>query len=451
MTIAASKKNANGVYSVVSSVNDYSTPISGGRAWVSLMAPGENIDVDTIQGRINLSGGATSFAAPMVTATVALLQQFAEQQHAAGGIGANFSTIDFRHHEVMKAVLMNSADKLIDNHTITAGGQLVPQGGLLGMTRTALDKNGHNWLQSTAYDDDVNTGSGLVALDPQMGAGELNARRAFTQLNAGEYHSFQVSNEPEVPVIGWDYGQTRPLGTGSSNIYKFNQNLVGGSFVSITLAFDRTVQFATGGAGGVFHSGDTFTPSANAIDPGEDQLSDLDLYLLPKGATNINQAVAASTAFGTVDHFFYQIPFAQSGEYEFWVNEFNNNTDPEKYAVAWWADGTGRLTSGVGDLNRDDHVDASDINSMLSALTDASAYALANGLTADQLALLGDVNGDGTFTNADIQSLLDLLKSGGGSTSPVPEPAAWLLMIFAMPAAMLLRGEKVRKWAAGVA
>jgi hypothetical protein len=88
---------------------------------------------------------------------------------------------------------------------------------------------------------------------------------------------------------------------------------------------------------------------------------------------------------------------------------------------------------------------------MLSALTNESAYALASGLTVDQLALLGDANGDGAFTNADIQSLLDLLKSGGGSTSPVPEPAAGLLMIFAMPAAMLLRGEKARNWADWVA
>ncbi len=99
----------------------------------------------------------------------------------------------------MKAVLMNSADKLIDNHTIIAGGgQVVPQGGLLGMDRTMTDQNGHDWRQSPANDDDFQTQNGQVAL------------ASAQQLNAGEYHSFQRSNLPEVPVIGWDYGQTLP-------------------------------------------------------------------------------------------------------------------------------------------------------------------------------------------------------------------------------------------------
>jgi len=45
-----------------------------------------------------------------------------------------------RRHEVMKAVLMNSADKLEDNG----------DGNLLGMTRTVLDSNGNDWLASEA-------------------------------------------------------------------------------------------------------------------------------------------------------------------------------------------------------------------------------------------------------------------------------------------------------------
>jgi hypothetical protein len=436
MTIASSKKDANGDYSVVSSRNDYSGTISGDRTWISLMAPGENIDVDNPapDGRENRPLGGTSEAAAMVTATVALLQQHAEQQHAAGGIGANFSTTDYRHPEVMKAVLMNSANKLIDNHMIPAGGNLVPQGGLLGMTRTVVDQNGNNWLQSTAYNNPSQP------LDPQMGTGELDAHRAYTQLNAGEFHSFQVSNEPEVPVMGWDYGTTRPAlpnGDHPPNIYRFNQALVAGSFVSITLAFDRTVTFANDqNSNGKFDFGDTFNASTDMDHPGEDQLSDLDLYLLPKGATSKGQAVASSEAFGTVDHIFFQIPFDMGGQYEFWVSQFNANIDPEHYAVAWWADGTGTLTSGAGDINRDDHIDAKDINAMIQALTNESAYAQADGLTADQLALIGDVNGDGQFTNADIQSLIALLESGGGSTS-VPEPAS--LVLLAIGGVALLR------------
>ncbi len=49
MTIAESAKdNATGKYSVVAQKNVYSGSISGGRSWVSLMAPGENVDVDSL-------------------------------------------------------------------------------------------------------------------------------------------------------------------------------------------------------------------------------------------------------------------------------------------------------------------------------------------------------------------------------------------------------------------
>ncbi len=367
----------------------------------------------------------------MVTGTVALLQQYGEQQFNSGGTGAHFGTTDFRHHEVMKAVLMNSADKLIDNHMIIAGGgQVVPQGGLLGMDRTVTDQNGHDWRQSPANDDDFQTQMGTVALDPQMGAGELDAKRALQQLNAGEYHSFQRSNLPEVPVIGWDYGQTLPaIPAGShnhpSNIYRFNQDLVAGSFVSITLAFDRTVMKS--GDPIQYQTTDTFTQSTDTDHPGEDQLADLDLYLLPYGATDTSQSIAWSQAFGNVDHLFYQIPFNKGGAYEFWVYEFNDSIDPENYAVAWWGDGTGKVRSGLGDMNLDDHIDAADIGAMEKALTNESGYANSIGVTTDYLSLLGDMNGDGVFNNADLQALLNLLKNGEGSTS-VPEPASVVLL-----------------------
>jgi hypothetical protein len=45
-----------------------------------------------------------------------------------------------------------------------------------------------------------------------------------------------------------------------------------------------------------------------------------------------------------------------------------------------------------------------------------------------QLALIEDVNGDGSFTNADLQFLINNLKSGGGSSDPVPEPASVVML-----------------------
>ncbi|HTQ39661.1 MAG TPA: dockerin type I domain-containing protein [Pirellulales bacterium] len=86
-----------------------------------------------------------------------------------------------------------------------------------------------------------------------------------------------------------------------------------------------------------------------------------------------------------------------------------------------------------GDFNRDLHVDASDVLSMMQALTNPATYESTHGnLTNAQLTVLGDVNNDGKFNNADLQALLNLLHSGGGSADPVPEPASWVLAFLAL-------------------
>lgn len=81
-----------------------------------------------------------------------------------------------------------------------------------------------------------------------------------------------------------------------------------------------------------------------------------------------------------------------------------------------------------GDFNRDGHVDAADLLAMEQALTNLPAYQSAKGLSNAQLLAIGDIDGDGKFTNADLQALLNVLLSGGGSATPVPEPAAVVLI-----------------------
>jgi fibronectin-binding autotransporter adhesin len=103
----------------------------------------------------------------------------------------------------------------------------------------------------------------------------------------------------------------------------------------------------------------------------------------------------------------------------------------------------------AGDFNRDGHVDAGDIIPMMEALTNLNGYKATYdpSLTGSQLTLIGDINGDGNFTNADLQALLDLLKSGGGSSNQVPEPtSATLAAIAALCCCLLcleLRGSVV--------
>jgi hypothetical protein len=89
---------------------------------------------------------------------------------------------------------------------------------------------------------------------------------------------------------------------------------------------------------------------------------------------------------------------------------------------------------GQGDFNEDGHVDAKDISSMESALTNPTAYENTFGLTAANLITIGDFNGDGQFTNADLQGFLNYLKNGKGGTSAVPEPASLVLLGLAIPA-----------------
>jgi phosphatidylinositol-3-phosphatase len=104
-------------------------------------------------------------------------------------------------------------------------------------------------------------------------------------------------------------------------------------------------------------------------------------------------------------------------------------------AAANAADESSMFQAGVllpflpGDFNRDGHVDASDIAPAMAALTDASDYEMVYSLTDPNLfRIVADVNGDGSFSNADLQFLLTTLKNGGGSADVVPEPAAGLLL-----------------------
>ena len=65
---------------------------------------------------------------------------------------------------------------------------------------------------------------------------------------------------------------------------------------------------------------------------------------------------------------------------------------------------------------------------MMAALADLPDYKTANGLTdPEQFLLVADLNGDNRLTNADLQSLLNLIKSGNGQADSVPEPSCVVL------------------------
>lgn len=272
----------------------------GPRRAVSLVAPGNKITLLNPDGKTtNVTG--TSFAAPHATATVALLQELGDKHLQSRQ--RNWS-LDARRQEVMKAVLLNSADKMQDPGN----------GSLLGMTKTILDKHNQNWLMSDAYRDPK------IPLQAQMGTGQLNAARAYQQFNAGQWQPASA-----VPAIGWDY---RTVNDASYRDYALAQPLKPGSFVSMTLTWNRLVELNDTNKNNEFNIGETFRDRG---------LNNLDLYLLNAETNTIVDATCTSVSeVDSVEHVFCRVPNS-GGKYKIRVQfqqKVNHAVQP--YALAWW-------------------------------------------------------------------------------------------------------------------
>ncbi|MBE8999382.1 S8 family serine peptidase [Nostoc sp. LEGE 12447] len=273
----------------------------GGRRAISLVAPGNNIPLLNPDGKLNKVTG-TSFAAPQVTATVALLQEFADRQIRTK---QPHWSIDARHHQVMKAVLLNSADKIQDSG----------DGLRLGMSRTLIDKQNQNWLDSDAYKDPK------IPLDAQMGAGHLNTFRAYQQLSPGQWQPSTT-----VPAIGWDYHK---VDVGASVDYVLAKPLKQGSFVAVTLTWDRLVELNDRNTNQQYDVGENFRDRG---------LNNLDLYLVKADAQNSDAGAVCSSIsqIDSVEHIFCPIP--TTGNYKIRIQfrqKLNEATQP--YSLAWWS------------------------------------------------------------------------------------------------------------------
>ncbi len=284
----------------------------GDRRSVALAAPGYRVTVRKLNGQVTTTSG-TSFATPHVTGTVALLQEWGDRQLRSScerGKGCKLPwTTDARRHEVMKAVLMNAADKLQDSG----------DGNRLGMTRTLLQKDNRDWLGIPA--------SPTAPLNFQFGTGHLNAMRAHKQFNAGQWKAGTVA------AIGWDYDQVE---TQKFVDYQITGRLKANSYIALTLTWDRRVDLKDRNLNGQFDLNEEF------VDRG---LNNLDLYLMPAETNDTEQSIASSVSgVDSVEHIFHRIP--QTGRYKIRVQFREQSRSPgasqlnepkQAYALAWWS------------------------------------------------------------------------------------------------------------------
>jgi Subtilase family len=271
----------------------------GQRRAISLVAPGNKIELYDLKGKINKVSG-TSFAAPHITASVALLQEYGDRQLREK---RSDWSLDSRRHEVNKVILLNSADKIKDTG----------DGFRLGMTRTVLTKDQKTWLDSDAFQDPK------IPFDMQMGTGHLNAFRAYQQFSAG-----QRKPGNSVQAIGWDYNTIIPNGY---HDYVLAEPLPANSFVSLTLAWDRLVELIDTNSNDRYDLGENFRNRG---------LNNLDVYLLPVGEDNNTKYTCASMSdTDSAEHIFCKVP--ASGQYKIRVQYRQRvNESEQPYALAWW-------------------------------------------------------------------------------------------------------------------
>ena len=250
-----------------------------GRMKPDVIAPGTlltlaNDDWEGAAADWDFNQSGTSYAAPHAAGMLA-------QQIGAGkSLGMSTSPL------VVKATMMNSADKV-------------------------LDKNGQPW-EPADLTVSFEVATTEHPLDVDSGAGQIDGLGLAKQYLAGEQDPHSAN------PIGWDLHE---VNNGHTVDYPIHRQLEAGTTLTATLTWFRHVTRLDHNNNGIIDSGDIYTAMA---------LNDLNLQILKDGVL-VAQSISA---VDNVEHLNFLVP--DEGRYTLRVIGQDVVGGAEQFGLAWW-------------------------------------------------------------------------------------------------------------------